>query len=252
MDILLVPLFFVTALVYSMAGLAGGSTYLALLALFGVPYGWIPRVALTCNLVVSAGGSLHFSKHLSLKKVLPFIVTSIPMAFLGGSVPIGKKLFTILLGLSLLVAAVRLLISEQTFVRRDVTWKESWLLGLPTGAVLGFFCGLVGIGGGIFLSPILLLWGSADSKQAAAAASLFILVNSLAGLAGQLSKGAWEVPVVIFAPLLIAAFLGGQIGSRLGSQKISRFVLQKITAALILLVSGRLLWGLAAGVGGVR
>lgn len=204
----------------------------------------MPQTALLCNLVVVCGGCWFFIKggHFSLRRVLPFVVSSIPMAYYGGTVPIGKKLFTLLLGISLAVAALRMLLSGYSFERRtELSWRNAWVTGIPIGAVLGFFSGLVGIGGGIYLSPLLMILGWADSKEAAAAASFFILVNSMAGLIGQFSKSGLSFEISEVLPLLVAVFLGGQIGSRLGSQKLPRLAIQRITALLILYISGRLL-----------
>ncbi|MCE9625743.1 MAG: TSUP family transporter, partial [Deltaproteobacteria bacterium] len=164
----LLPLFFLAALVYATAGFGGGSTYLALLALFAFPYGEMPKLALLCNLVVVSGGCWVFYRngHFSPKKVLPFVVTSIPAAYLGGRIPIGKELFLWLLALSLLAAGVRMLISERAFVERgDLSWKRAWALGLPIGAGLGLLSGLVGIGGGIFLAPVLYFLGWTNSRE---------------------------------------------------------------------------------------
>lgn len=245
---LLLVLFFMTALVYSMAGLGGGSTYLALLALFSFPYSFIPKVALLCNLVVVVSGFWFFMRagHFSLKRTVPFVLSSIPMAYWGGSLPIGKTLFTLLLGLSLAVASLRMFFSNKTFQSPSFfSWKKAWTIGLPAGAFLGFLSGVVGIGGGIYLTPVLLLMRWADAKQAAASASFFILVNSIAGLTGQFSKSGFSSGPEMSALwiLLFAAFLGGQIGSRFGSQKISPFILQRVAAILILYASGRLLMG---------
>lgn len=245
--IYLIPLFFLTALLYSTVGFGGGSTYLALLALFSFPYLAMPTVALSCNIVVVASGCYFFMKagHLSPRNIIPFMVTSIPAAFLAGRIPIEMTMFLWLLALSLGIAGTRLLISDQAFrVRTQVTWKRAWLVGLPLGAGLGALSGLVGIGGGIFLAPVLLLLGWAHAKEVAAAASVFIFVNSVAGLAGQLSKGGWVIEFNILVPLAIAVFVGGQIGSRLGAGVFSKVVLQRVTAILILCVSGRLIWGL--------
>ncbi len=243
--IYILPLFFVTALVYSTAGFAGGSTYIALLVLFGYSYVSAPKVALLCNLVVAAGGCYFFIKngHFSVRKVLPFVITSIPAAYLGGRFPIGKGLFMLLLAFSLLMAGLRMLLAEDSFARgNEVSWRRSFLVGLPSGAVLGGLAGLTGIGGGIFISPFLFLLGWANAKEAAAAASFFIFVNSLAGLLGQLSKGAFAWEVGLLFPLALVVFVGGQIGSRLGAGMFPKVVLQRVTAVLILFVSGRLLW----------
>jgi len=240
----LAPLFFLTGFAYSMAGFAGGSTYLALLALFQYPYGSIPKIALFCNLIVSAGGTWHFTKagHLKMNKVLPFLIGSIPAAYIGGRIPIGKELFSLLLGLSLLAASGRLMMSVRSFEANVDPGKwRIWMIGLTLGALLGLLSGLVGIGGGIFLSPLLLLLGWADAKQAAAAASLFILANSASGLAGQFAKSGLEVSAVPMIPLALAALAGGQIGSRLGAGRISPLWIQRITAILLLAVAAKLL-----------
>lgn len=252
---LLAALFFVAAIVYSMAGLGGGSTYLALLTLFAFSYPLVPKIALFCNLAVAASGFWFFTKagHFSLKRTLPFVVSSIPMAYWGGSLPIGKTLFTLLLGLSLAVASLRMFFPDQlsqlsktSQARPSLSWKKAWVIGLPVGALLGFLSGVVGIGGGIYLIPVLLLLSWADAKEAAASASFFILVNSLAGLGGQFFKSGFpsgdEMSTLWILPL--ATFLGGQIGSRLGSRKISPWMLQRVSASLILYASGRLLIGL--------
>ena len=242
----IVPSFFAVALVYSTVGLGGGSSYLALLALSAVPYPTIAPIALTCNLLVASSGLYFFRRSgcLSLKQVLPFVATSIPAAYWGGTVALEKETFTWLLGVSLAVAAFRLFLSDRAFASKEgLTWKRAWIVGIPVGSILGFWSGLVGIGGGIFLAPLLLLIGWADAKQAAAASSLFIIVNSAAGLAGHLARGTPEFSFLM--PLLAAVFFGGQIGSRLGSRRISKLVLQRVTAILILAVSVRLLWKVA-------
>lgn len=246
----LAPAFFTVALVYSMAGFGGGSSYLALLAMSGLAYQTFAPISLVCNLLVASSGLYHFSRagHLALRIVLPFLVTSIPCAYLGGVVPIEREPFFLIVGVALLLIGLRLLFSEVAGEGGcRVTSFRIWLVGLSAGAFLGFFSGLIGIGGGIFLSPILLLLGWSDSKQAASAASLFIIANSAAGLLGHLTKGIpeWETLV----PLGIVVLVGGQIGARLGSRSLSRMAVQRVTAALILLVSGRLFWRLALGVG---
>jgi uncharacterized protein len=238
--------FFLVALFYSMVGFGGGSSYLALLVLAGLSYQTIPPLALTCNLIVTTGGFWHFHRagHFRLKNVLPFVVLSIPMAYVGGRIPIGKELFCVLLGLSLLAVAVRMLLPTEKFQSsKNITWKHAWIVGLPLGALLGFLAGVVGIGGGIFLSPLLLFLGWANMKEAAASASFFIMANSASGLLGQLQKGAASMEWII--PLGLAVLLGGQIGSRMGAYKIPKVRLQQVLAVLVLYVSIKLLWGLA-------
>lgn len=235
--------FFLIALFYSMVGFGGGSSYLAVLVLLGLPYQQIPPLALICNLIVTTGGFWNFYRggHFRPGKVLPFVILSIPMAYLGGSLSIGKKLFALLLGVSLLMVAFRMLLPEKRFeLAKKVSARKAWGVGLPLGGGLGFLAGLVGIGGGIFLSPVLILMRWLTVKEAAAAASFFIVVNSFAGLMGQLQKGFVHSEWLL--PLGTAVLLGGQLGSRLGSFRLPSLGLQRVLAVLILYVSMRLIW----------
>ena len=241
----LVPLFFLTALVYASAGFGGGSTYLALLVLFNLPYYTIPQIALICNIVVVTGGLYHYikAKHLKLNRILPFVVTSIPLAYLGGTLPMSKKWFLLILGISLAVAGARLLFwSKPSSARKEISQKTAWGIGLPLGGLLGFVSGLVGIGGGIFLAPLLyfLKWG--NPRQIAASASFFIFVNSLFGLWGQWTKSGLSIEGQWLIPLILAVFLGGQIGNRLSVGWLPLKGIQRVTASLILIVSIRIFW----------
>lgn len=251
MDIsFLVFLFFITALIYSSVGFGGGSTYLALLVLFHYPFEVIPKIALLCNVIVVLGGWHQFAKggHFKIKKIGPFVLASIPFAYLGGSIAVGKTLFLILLGLSLAAAGLRLLFAEpypegaKHMAPSTFYTGFSWML--LSGAGLGFISGLVGIGGGIFLAPLLyfLRWGNA--KEIAAASSFFILVNSISGLLGQFNKQGEWAGFMVLLPFVLAVFFGGQIGSRIGAKKLSFVALQRVTASLILYVSFRIFWGL--------
>ncbi len=236
--------FFVIAFFYSMVGFGGGSSYLAVLALAGLSYQHIPPIALTCNLIVAGGGFIHFYRggHFEPRKALPFIILSVPMAYLGGTILIKKEFFFLLLGLSLLAAAARMVIPDHYFEKtKEVSWQRAWMVGLPVGGGLGFLSGLVGIGGGIFLSPLLLVMRWVNVKQAAACASFFIFVNSFSGLIGQLQKGSSRYEY--FLALSGAVFIGGQMGSRLGSFYLPKVGLQQLMAALILLVAVKLLSG---------
>jgi uncharacterized membrane protein YfcA len=235
-------LFFLVAVVYSTVGFAGGSSYLALLVVCGFTYSFIPPLALVCNIVVASCAFWYFFRcgHFRFKTILPFIMLSIPMAYWGGRIFLPKKIFCLLLSFSLFVAALRLLapkISESKV--RTVSLKMRWTVGLPLGATLGFLSGLIGIGGGIFLSPILLFLRWVSVKEAAACASFFILVNSISGLAGQIHKG-FSLSVLAM-PLVIGVFLGGQLGARLGSQWLPKKYLIKILALLLLYASVNLM-----------
>ena len=244
---ILIPLFFITAIFYSMVGFGGGSTYLALLALMGVAYTVMPSTALLCNIIVVTGGCYFFfkNKSFSLKCILPFLILSLPMAYIGGRLSVNKTTFFILLGFALLTASLRMLFATDKFKEIEIpTWHKAWLVGLPLGGLMGFLSGVTGIGGGIFLAPILyfLRWGKA--KTIAASASLFILTNSIAGLMGQLVKNSFKLDWSLIFPLAIAVMLGGQIGSRLAVEKINKTVMMKLTAYLILFVALRIFWQL--------
>lgn len=247
----LAPLFFATAVVYSSAGFGGGSTYLALLALFGFSYTILPQIALVCNLTVVVGGFLLYvrSGDFSWRRCLPFVVLSIPAAYVGGSLPVEERTFLTLLGLTLLFAGSRLFWTS--FVRSSPTAMDgspSELersrgvpLSLGVGAGIGFLSGVVGIGGGIFLAPIayFLRWGT--PRHIAALTTFFILVNSASGLAGQWAKSGFADWTSAMLLLPVSVFLGGQIGTRLAIRRYSPRQLQRITALIILVVAVRVL-----------
>lgn len=234
--------FFLVALLYSTVGFGGGSSYIALLAVYGVPYILIPKIALLCNLLVVSGGCYHFIKkgHFNKRLVIPFVITSVPFAFVGGTIPLKEKTFFILLTTTLIFCGLRILFLPDRKVEAIKT--PGLLLSLLTGSFLGLLSGIVGIGGGIFLSPLLINMGWARSKDAAAVASMFILVNSIAGLAGQFTKDATLPQLEMILPLFAAVIIGGQIGSRIGTHsKISYSLIQKGTGILTLFISFRLL-----------
>lgn len=243
--------FFFTAFLYAGVGFGGGSTYNAILVLTDTDYRIIPLIALTCNIVVVAGGVWHFHRkgHLQIDRILPWIVFSVPASFMGGLIPISKVYFTGLLGLALFLSGVKLLWPDKVklmpaAVARAEQNANQKFVPPVLGTGLGFLAGLTGIGGGIFLAPILhfLNWGNA--KQIAGGCSLFILVNSLAGIAGQLFKLSGTDVLLLAVPyamLLPAVLVGGQIGSWLGAGHINMVWVKKMTAILILYVAFRLL-----------
>ncbi len=243
-------LFFVVALLYSMVGFGGGSSYNALLVLFGVDHHIYPLIALLCNLIVVTGGCWLFIKRkiLSTRLLLPFIITSIPMAYITGQLVIDKTIFLLILGIALFISGLIMIFNKHLQERLIAPEKNLhlWSWGLPIGACLGSLAGLVGIGGGIFLSPVLYFLGWGSAKQIAATASGFIFVNSLAGISGQYIK-LQESPSALnqiadFWPVFIAVLIGGQIGSRLSSARLSPQLIQQLTAVLVLYVSFRIGW----------
>ena len=241
-------LFLITACLYASAGFGGGSTYTALLVLAGTEFHLIPLIALSCNIVVVVGGVWWFHKvgALRIKPLLPFLIGSIPAAWIGGRLPISETLFIGLLGVTLLLAGLRLLFVKLP-ERGNETRPTPMPLAVLIGTALGGLAGLVGIGGGIFLAPVLygLKWGK--PRQIAAACSFFILVNSVAGLFGQMLKFQDQNildQIPTYFPLILAVFVGGQIGAWLSSKKLNPILLKRITACLILVAAVRLLWGL--------
>lgn len=240
---LLSILFFIIALLYSLVGFGGGSSYTALLSSFNVPFELIPIISLTCNLiVVSSGCWFYFKKGLIDKNLLfPFIFASTPMAYIGGQFPISEKYFFIILSLTLILSGVRLLFIK---AKENNAIKTPHLyIKVIVGLILGFVSGLVGIGGGIFLSPLIINMGWATSKFAASTASFFIFINSIAGLAGQLLKQDTIEVNNDYVWLFLAVFIGGQVGSRLTTHnKVSLKFVQTATGVLVLMVGVRVFW----------
>lgn len=241
----LIPLFSCTAFIYATVGFGGGSTYLALLYLAGIDYVGLPIIALICNIIVVIGNSINHTRHRSfeMKLITPFLLASIPFSFLGGLLPVNQNLFLWILGVSLLVAALRLLLTD-TIMSDTILpdWRTACIVGIPTGAALGLLSGITGLGGGIFLAPILYLLRWGQPRQIAASASLFILFNSVSGLIGQILKSQTIPPVHFIVPLAIAVAIGGIFGTQMGYIRIKKPMLQRITAVLILFVSLKILW----------
>ncbi|MCA0910997.1 sulfite exporter TauE/SafE family protein [Qipengyuania gaetbuli] len=238
--------FLIVALLYASVGFGGGSTYNALMALSGVDYRILPLIALACNIVVVAGSTVRFARAgvTPWRGALLLTTIAAPAAFLGGLTPIGESAFLALLGAALLLTALTMLLPVAGGDGEPARWARFMPLA---AAPLGYLAGIVGIGGGIFLAPLLHLarWNSA--RAVAATASLFILVNSLFGLAGQVLKGGegrFAAAVDIGLPLLVAVAIGGQIGSLLALKYLPQRWIRWGTAALTASVGLRLLTGM--------
>ena len=241
--IILSILFFITAILYSSVGFGGGSTYLALMIILDVPYYIFPIIALICNIIVVSGNSVNYirSGNLNLRLLLPYLAGSIPFAFFGASILIEKEFFELLLFFVLLIAGVFLLIESKSFNSENFQIKKVPIfLSVIIGSILGFISGIVRIGGGIFLSPILYLLKSGYPKQIATTASLFILINSLFGIAGQLTKERTYYEFLDYWPLFIVVLIGGLIGNMLNLKFFSNKTLVIITAVLVIFVSVRM------------
>ena len=185
---MLAILFLVTAILYSSVGFGGGSTYLALLLIWGIPYFIIPVLALSCNIIVVIGNCFNYIRagNLKIKLLLPYLIGSIPMAYIGGSLSVKKELFEVFLFLVLAIAGILLLLNFKSYEDKEEIYRKIPLtISIFIGGVLGLVSGIVGIGGGIFLSPILFLIKADRPKYIVATASLFILINSISGILGQ-------------------------------------------------------------------
>ena len=241
----IISLFFVIAVLYSSVGFGGGSSYLAVLALTGLAFTEIRSTALLCNIVVVSGNTfLYVKNHIfDWKKIFPLVFLSVPLAFIGGFLKINYVFFFILLGITLIVAAY-LMWNTNVITKKasELNLKNSFFKDLINGGFIGFISGMVGIGGGVFLAPLLHLTKWDTPKKIAAASSFFILVNSIAGLGGQFLNPDFGIEPSLTILLLITVFIGGQIGSRFSLKYITPFKLKRATAILIAFVAIRILY----------
>ena len=245
--LLLAILFLATAVLYSSVGFGGGSTYLALLLIWGVPYFIFPVIALSCNIIVVSGNCFNYIRtgNLNLKLLIPYLIGSIPLAFIGGSLPIEKRLFEILLFLVLMAAGILLLLNFKSYDDKEENYRKIPIpVSILIGGVLGFISGIVGIGGGIFLSPILFLIRAGRPKHIVTTASLFILINSVSGIIGQLTKNSVLTEIPNYWYLLVAVLIGGQIGNFLNLKVFPTRILVLITSCLVLFVAIRMAYKL--------
>ena len=241
--VLLAILFLTTAILYSSVGFGGGSTYLALLLIWGVPYFIFPVIALSCNIIVVSGNCFNYIRagNLNFKLLIPYLIGSIPLAFIGGSLPIEKRLFEILLFLVLSAAGILLLLNFKSYDDKEENYRKIPIpVSILIGGVLGFISGVVGIGGGIFLSPILFLIRADRPKHIVTTASLFILINSVFGIFGQLTKNAVINEIPNYWYLLVAVLIGGQLGNFLNLRIFPTRILALVTAILVIFVALRM------------
>jgi len=241
--IILSIFFFITAILYSSVGFGGGSTYLALMLIWDIPYYIFPIIALFCNIIVVSGNSINYIKtgNLNLKLLTPYLFGSIPFAFLGASISIEKELFEIILFFVLFIAGIFLLIESKSFNNNQIKIRQiPKILSIIVGSLIGFVSGIVGIGGGIFLSPFLFLMKAGYPKHIITSASLFILINSIFGVLGQLTKDIVFNEFLNFWPLFLSVFIGGQIGNYLNIKFLSNKTLTLITSFLVIFVALRM------------
>ena len=236
--LILIISFFAIAMIYASVGFGGGSSYLALLAIMNLPMETIRPAALLCNIIVVTGGTYIFWKEglLDFRKCWPFVIASVPLAFLGGYFDPAESMFVVL-GFSLILAGILLWVQPENLSQ---VRSSNTPLNVCLGGGIGFLSGYVGIGGGIFLSPLLHLIHWDNAKKISALASFFILVNSLSGLAGQVLRSA-ELDWSFILPLLLSVLVGGQIGSRLGAKRFNPLFIKRITSVLIVLAAVKIL-----------
>ena len=238
-------LFLATAILYSSVGFGGGSTYLALLLIWGVPYFIFPVVALFCNIIVVSGNCFNYIRagNLNSKLLFPYLIGSVPFAYIGGSLSIEKQLFEILLFFILSTAGILLLFKFKSYDYKEERYRKiSAPISILIGIILGFVSGVVGIGGGIFLSPILFLVKAGKPKHIITTASLFILINSISGIIGQLTKNEVLSEAINYWYLLAVVLIGGQIGNFLNLKIFPARILALVTAVLVLFVAIRMIF----------
>ncbi|RJR15125.1 MAG: sulfite exporter TauE/SafE family protein [Nitrospiraceae bacterium] len=234
MPYILSALFFIVAFIYSSVGLGGGSSYTALMAIWGVSILAIPLVSLSLNLIVTTAGSFNFirNRHARIKLILPFLITSIPMAYIGGSFKLPKEIFYWVLLTSLVFVALRIYFWRDTSIRLDLNQKSRIVISLIAGSVLGLVAGIAGIGGGIYLVPLIIILGLGTEKEAAACGAIFIWLNSFSGLTSRLQCNA--VDFTGYVPLMAAVLAGGASGSFMGSSRFSPATMEKILGVVII------------------
>lgn len=227
-------LFFIIAFTYSSVGMGGGSSYTALMAILGFNALTIPMISLSLNLMVTTIGSFNFirHKHARFKLIFPFLVSSIPMAYLGGTIKLPREIFYSVLLVSLIFVAIRIYGWSNTSFKLNITASGKILVSLLAGSILGLVAGIAGIGGGIYLVPLIIVLGLGSAKEAAACGVIFVWLNSLSGLMARLEHNPIDLAQHI--PLIVAVLIGGTAGSFLGSTKLSTKTMERVLGIIIL------------------
>ena len=241
MDELIIPafflaaLFFIVAMLYSSVGLGGASSYVPLLALSGVYYEWIPSTSLVLNIAVTLIGTINYWRqgHMRIKLVGLFLLSSMPMSYLGGAIALEKEMFYLLLWLTLVFVALRIYWKKELRLVIQLYPPYQLLISLVIGGILGFVSGTLGIGGGIYLVPMIILFNLGTEKEAAASGAVFILLNSMVGLVARYQRDVVNFELIL--PLLLAVLLGGFLGSRLGAVSFKPQTIQKTLGLVVIL-----------------
>ncbi|MSP06241.1 MAG: sulfite exporter TauE/SafE family protein [Candidatus Fonsibacter sp.] len=236
-------IFFLVAAIYASVGFAGGTSYLALLTIYDVEYLLVPIIALTCNIIVASGNCFNYVRagNLDIKFLTPYLLGSIPLAYVGGKFQITNDFFQILLFFCLTISSLLLLVQTRQYkLANQIIKKIPFIIAILIGAIIGLVSGIVGIGGGIILSPILFNLKAAQPEKIVMAASLFILINSIAGFLGQIQKfnDISQLQPYLYLPL--AVLLGGQLGNFLNIKILRSHILALLTSLLVFIVAIRL------------
>ena len=228
-------IFFVIAFIYSTVGLGGASAYTAIMAIMGVSHHIIPTTSLALNIAVTFFGMINYWRngYGRLKLVGPFLITSIPMAYIAGSLDLNENIFQTVLLLSLILVAIRIYFVDSLSFSFQLSLTKKWILTILLGSTLGFTAGAVGIGGGIYLVPLIVMFGLGSEKEAAAAGTIFIFVNSLVGFAARFQSGAFDPNFIL--PLIGVVAIGGFLGSYFGSVKYDPKTIQKVMGIIIII-----------------
>ena len=234
MEYLLPILFFFIAFIYSSVGMGGGSSYTSLMAIFGINYLIIPTASLSLNLIVTSIGMVNFwcNGYGRVSLIFPFLITSVPMAYFSGLLNLPKGIFQLILLITLILVVVRIYVLDKFQLSFRLLGIKKWIFIYSLGAVLGFVAGSVGIGGGIYLVPLIVIFGLGSEKEAAAAGTIFIWANSLVGIIARLHIGTFDFNFIF--PLIGAVVVGAYIGSYLGSFKFQIKTIQKIMGMVII------------------
>ena len=229
------------ATLYASVGLGGGSGYLALMGLFNIDPAIMRPVALALNILVTTIGTYKYSRagYFSWKLFLPFSITSVPFAFLGGRLNLNSDIYKGVVGVLLLYAAIRLFLTARKADEKASTPPPLWA-GLLTGAIIGFISGITGVGGSIFLAPLILIMNWANPKETAGISVVFVLVNSISGFLGYLSHAPTLPPEIIYWG--IAVTIGGWIGAEYGSRRLPNLLIRKILAGILFIGGAKMLF----------
>lgn len=231
----IILIFAVVAFAYASVGLGGGSSYTALLSIMGLGTVAIPTITLSLNLLVTSIGSFQFIRHghLRLNLLLPFFITSIPASWIGGSLDVSPDIFYGILLLSLIFVALRIYYWHHISLELDLSRRQRLIASLTAGAILGLVAGIVGIGGGIYLVPLILVLGLGTAREAAACAAVFTFANSASGLLSRIQHGLADFSLLL--PLATAVIIGGGLGSWLGASRFSNRTMEKILGLIIII-----------------